>query len=152
VQVISPYAIQSHGAGDHTIYTAASIDRTIEQILGLTPMTEFDRVASPMRTAFTNTPVNIAPYTVIPPTISLNTFPTNTASKSSIGKLKTAWIHASNEMFRGKLNKADSVDENLLNHVIWYSSTDFTRPYPGEKKVLMPSDIKPASGNEEIED
>jgi hypothetical protein len=55
-------------------------------------------------------------------------------------------------MFRGKLNKADSVDENLLNHVIWYSSTDFTRPYPGEKKVLMPSDIKPASGNEEIED
>jgi YVTN family beta-propeller protein len=152
VQVISPYAIQSNGAGDHTIYTAASIDRTIEQILGLTPMTEFDLVASPMRTAFTNTPVNIAPYTVVPPTISLNTFPTNTASKSSIRKLKTAWIHASNEMLRGKLNKADSVDENLLNHVIWYSSTDFTRPYPGEKKVLMPGELKAAGHSEEIED
>jgi YVTN family beta-propeller protein len=152
VQVISPYAIQSQGAGDHTTYTSASIDRTIEQILGLTPMTEFDLVASPMRTAFTNTPVNIAPFTALAPTISLNTFPTNTASRSSIGKLKTAWVHASNAMFRGKINKADSVDENVLNHVIWYSTTGFTRPYPGEKKVLMPSDIKPASRSVEIED
>jgi YVTN family beta-propeller protein len=152
VQVISPYAIQSQGAGDHTTYTSASIDRTIEQILGLTPMTEFDLVASPMRTAFTNTPVNIAPFTALAPTISLNTLPTNTASRSSIGKLKTAWVHASNAMFRGKINKADSVDENVLNHVIWYSTTGFTRPYPGEKKVLMPSDIKPASRSVEIED
>jgi hypothetical protein len=152
VQVISPYAIQSQSVGDHTTYTSASIDRTIEQILGLTPMTEFDLVASPMRTAFTNTPVNIAPFTALAPTISLNTFPTNTASRSSIGKLKTAWVHASNAMFRGKINKADSVDENVLNHVIWYSTTGFTRPYPGEKKVLMPSDIKPASRSQAIED
>jgi YVTN family beta-propeller protein len=152
VQVISPYAIQSQGAGDHTIYTSASIDRTIEQILGLTPMTEFDLVASPMRTAFTNTPVNIAPFTALAPTISLNTFPTNTASKSSISKLKNAWIHASNDMFRGKINKADSVDENVLNHVIWYSTTGFTRPYPGDKKVLMPAELKAAGHSAEIED
>jgi hypothetical protein len=32
VQVISPYAVQSNGVGDHTTYTAASINRTIEQI------------------------------------------------------------------------------------------------------------------------
>ncbi len=152
VQVISPYAIQSQGVGDHTTYTSASIDRTIEQILGLRPMTEFDLVASPMRTAFTNIPVNIAPFTALAPTISLNTFPPNTASKNSIGKLKTAWIHASNEMFQGKINKADSVDENVLNHVIWYSTTGFARPYPGEKKVLMPAELKAAGHSQEIED
>jgi YVTN family beta-propeller protein len=152
VQIISPYAVQSNGAGDHTIYTSASIDRTIEQILGLTPMTEFDLVASPMRTAFVNTPVNIAPYTALAPTIALNTFPSNAASTRATGELKAAWNHASNEMFRAKFNKADAVDENLLNHVIWYSTTGFTRPYPGEKKVLMPSDVKPASRSEEIED
>jgi YVTN family beta-propeller protein len=152
VQIISPYSVQSHGVGDHTTYTSASIDRTIEQILGLTPMTEFDLVASPMRTAFTDTPVNIAPYTALPATISLNTFPANTASKTPKGKLKTAWNHASNKMFRGRLNKADAVDENLLNHAIWYATTDFTRPYPGEKKVLMPGDIKPAGRAEKIED
>ncbi len=152
VQVISPYAVQSNGAGDHTTYTSASIDRTIEQILGLTPMTEFDLVASPMRTAFTDTPVNMAPFTVLPATIALNTFPTNTASTKPTGKLKAAWNRASNKMFRGKLNQADAVDENLLNHAIWYATTDFTRPYPGEKKVLMPGDIKPAGRSEKIED
>jgi len=153
VQIISPYAVQSNGAGDHTIYTSASIDRTIEQILGLTPMTEFDLVASPMRTAFVNTPVNIAPYTVLPPTIALNTFPTASAdSKSATDKLKAAWNQASNEIFKAKFDKADAVDETFLNHVIWYSTTGFTRPYPGEKTVLMPSDLKAASRSAEIED
>jgi YVTN family beta-propeller protein len=161
VQIISPYAVQSNGAGDHTTYTSASIDRTIEQILGLTPMTEFDLVASPMRTAFVNTPVNIAPFTALPPTIALNTFPTASAdSKSATGKtsassvesLKTAWNQASNEIFKAKFDKADAVDESFLNHVIWYSTTGFTRPYPGEKMVLMPSDVKAAGRSEEIED
>jgi YVTN family beta-propeller protein len=161
VQIISPYAVQSNGAGDHTIYTSASMDRTIEQILGLTPMTEFDLVASPMRTAFVNTPVNIAPFTFLPPTIALNTFPTASAdSKSATGKtsagsvatLKTAWNQASNEIFKAKFDKADAVDENFLNHVIWYSTTGFTRPYPGEKTVLMPSELKAAGRSAEIED
>jgi YVTN family beta-propeller protein len=153
VQIISPYAVQSNGAGDHTIYTSASIDRTIEQILGLTPMTELDLVASPMRTAFVNTPVNIAPFTALPPTIALNTFPTASAdSKSATGKLKAAWNQASNEMFKAKFDKADAVNENFLNHVIWYSTTGFARPYPGEKTVLMPSDLKAAGRSAEIED
>jgi YVTN family beta-propeller protein len=154
VQIISPYAVQSNGAGDHTTYTSASIDRTIEQILGLTPMTEFDLVASPMRTAFVNTPVNIAPYTAVPATIALNTFPAPSSadSKSATGKLKAAWNQASNEMFRAKFDKADAVNENFLNHVIWYSTTGFTRPYPGEKAVLMPSAVKAAGRSEEIED
>jgi YVTN family beta-propeller protein len=153
VQIISPYAVQSNGAGDHTIYTSASIDRTIEQILGLTPMTEFDLVASPMRTAFVNTPVNIAPFTALPATIALNTFPSASAdSKSATGKLKAAWNQASNEIFKAKFDKADAVDESFLNHVIWYSTTGFTRPYPGEKTVLMPSDLKAAGRSAEIED
>jgi len=152
VEVISPYAVQSNGVGDHTTYTAVSIDRTIEQILGLIPMSQFDLVASPMRTAFTNTPANIAPYTALPEVIALNTFPTTTASTTPTGLLKAAWNKASDEMFRGKIGQADSVDENLLNHVIWYSTTDFVRPYPGETKVLMPDEIKPAGETEGIED
>jgi hypothetical protein len=55
-------------------------------------------------------------------------------------------------MFRGKINKSDSVDETFLNHVIWYSAMDFTRPYPGETKVLMPGDVKQGGRNAEIED
>jgi len=152
VEVISPYAVQSNGVGDHTTYTAVSIDRTIEQILGLIPMSQFDLVASPMGTAFTNTPANIAPFTALPEVIALNTFPTTTASTTPTGLLEAAWNKASDEMFRGKIGKADSVDENLLNHVIWYSTTDFVRPYPGETKVLMPDEVKPTGETEGIED
>jgi hypothetical protein len=126
------------------------------QILYLSPMTEFELVASPMRTAFTNTPANIAPFNALPPTIALNTFPTpspnNADNASPTEKLRIAWNHASNEMFRGKFDKADAVDENLLNHVIWYATTSFVRPYPGETKVLMPGDVRPAGRSEDSED
>ena len=39
---------------------------------------------------------------------------------------------------KNKYDKADAVDPNFLNHVTWYASTGWTRPYPGEIKVLMP--------------
>jgi hypothetical protein len=85
----------------------------------------------------------------LPPTIALNTFPSSdTASTSPTAKIRVAWNHASNEMFRGKFDKADAVGENFLNHVIWYATTSFTRPYPGETKVLMPGDVRSAGRNE----
>jgi hypothetical protein len=31
---------------------------------------------------------------------------------------------------KGKYDKADAVDPNFLNHVTWYSATDWKRPYP----------------------
>ena len=51
--IVSPYAVQN-GPTDHTYYTQVNMTRTIEQILGLPPMNQFDLVASPMRTAFIN--------------------------------------------------------------------------------------------------
>ena len=62
--VISPYVNQQvnqdgTGAGvteDSTFYTQVNMTRTIEQILGLKPMNQFDLVASPMRTLFIDNP------------------------------------------------------------------------------------------------
>jgi hypothetical protein len=51
--IVSPYAVQ-YGATDHTYYTQVNMTRTMEQILGLTPMNQFDLIALPMRTVFTN--------------------------------------------------------------------------------------------------
>jgi hypothetical protein len=39
---------------------------------------------------------------------------------------------------KNKYDKADAVDPNFLNHVIWYSATAWARPYPGERNVEMP--------------
>jgi hypothetical protein len=42
-------------------------------------------------------------------------------------------------MMKNKYNKPDSVDTKFLNHVIWYSATDWKRPYPGDSELLMPA-------------
>ena len=49
--VISPYVKRK--ALDSTMYTTASMVRTMELILGLPPMTQFDELATPMYNAFT---------------------------------------------------------------------------------------------------
>ena len=48
---------------------------------------------------------------------------------------------------KDKVNKADAADPNFLNHVTWYSATDWKRPYPGEKKLLRPEPFVRAARN-----
>src|SRR5262249_27015463 len=64
-QVISPYT--QTGKVDSTFYSQVSVLRTIEQIVGIAPMTQFDAAATPMLNSFTNTP-NMATYTALKPT------------------------------------------------------------------------------------
>jgi hypothetical protein len=52
--------------------------------------------------------------------------------------LQKAWLRATAEVMKGKYDKADAVDPNFLNHVTWYSATDWKRPYPRENKVEIP--------------
>ena len=142
VYIISPYtaAPQAPGQGKaiHTTYTAENINRTIENILGTQPLTQFDLVASPMFDAFQNTP-DLTPYDVRPAVIPLDNGPGLKGDKDvAETPMQKAWLKATAEVMKGKQDKADSVDPNFLNHVIWYSSTSWSRPYPGESKVLMP--------------
>jgi acid phosphatase len=64
-QVISPYT--QTGNVDSTFYSQVSVLRTIEQIVGIAPMTQFDAAATPMLNSFTDTP-NMTAYTAIVPT------------------------------------------------------------------------------------
>jgi hypothetical protein len=83
--VISPYAIQN-GPAINTFYTQVNMTRTIEQILGLTPMNQFDLWASPMRTVFTNEPPadNFLPWTHVLNGILLNTGVSQTPTQTAI--------------------------------------------------------------------
>src|SRR6185437_1383005 len=56
---ISPY-IKKHSV-DSTMYSTSSMLRTMELILGLEPMSQFDAAARPMANAFTATPA-FTPY------------------------------------------------------------------------------------------
>jgi hypothetical protein len=55
-----------------------------------------------------------------------------------LSPLQKAWIEASDEMMKDKVTKADVADKNFLNHAIWYSATDWKRPYPGETEIMWP--------------
>jgi hypothetical protein len=142
VYVISPYAAAPQAAGQgkpiHTTYTAENINRTIENILGMQPLTQFDLVASPMFDAFQNTP-DLTPFDHLPAVIALDEGPDLPHKDGvSYSPLQKAWLKATAEVMKNKYDKADAVDPNFLNHIVWYSATGWTRPYPGEPKVEMP--------------
>jgi YVTN family beta-propeller protein len=177
--VISPYVNQKvnmdgTGAGvieDSTFYTQVNMTRTIEQILGLPPMNQFDLVASPMKTLFTDEPPaknfqpwkhvpNGVPLTygvtgyVAPSDISLNTpspalkqFASSPAAKA----LQAAWQKKKAQIFAGKYHMPDSEDANTVSHYDWYDATGYSVPFPGEKKVRRPSDFK-TKANAKTED
>jgi DNA-binding beta-propeller fold protein YncE len=150
--VISPY-VDQNGPTDHTFYTQVNMTRTIEQILGITPMNQFDLWASQMRTIFTDNPPqeNFQPWTHVPAEYSL-TSGTNCSSLASakttqpkespkVAAMRAAWLQAKLQIFAGKQHKPDSEDPNTVAHYNWYEATGFTRPFPGEKAVRPPSDF-----------
>jgi YVTN family beta-propeller protein len=139
--IVSPYVWQD-GRVDHTFYTQVNMTRTIEQILGLKPLNQNDLVASPMATAFvTGTPPqgNFAPFSYVSETIALNKgVPASTAA---LRPVEREWLKARKQIFAGKFQKPDSEDSDVVGHMNWYFATNFSKPYPGERKVRMPKDF-----------
>jgi YVTN family beta-propeller protein len=145
--IVSPYTVQ-YGATDHTYYTQVNMTRTMEQILGLPPMNQFDLIASPMATDFVKgTPPaeNFLPWTHVPNQIPLDQGVTASTDKPTdspkVRALRQAWLQKKAQITAGKMTKPDSEDPDTVNHFDWYMSTGFMVPYPGEKTVRPPSDF-----------
>jgi YVTN family beta-propeller protein len=174
--VISPYVSQKvnpdgTGAGvteDSVFYTQVNMVRTIEQILGLTPMNQYDLVASPMREIFVDNPPkdNFRPWKYVSNAIPL--FQGNTQSPSqtaipgastwvvaqtilnesrAVKALRAGWMKKKAQIFAGRYHTPDSEDIDTVNHLIWYEATGFTRPFPGESKVRPASDFNNSAPN-----
>ena len=149
VYVISPYTVAPQAPGQgraiHTTYTAENINRTIENILGANPLTQFDLVASPMFDAFQDM-ADLTPYDCLPATLPLDQGPELQAgTTTSYTPVEKEWLKATAKVMKGKYDKADAVDPNFLNHVTWYATTGWNRPYPGEDKVLAPGPLVKAA-------
>jgi len=110
--------------------------RTIEELLGLPPMNQHDKLVAPMFDVFTDSP-DPAPYTFIANQIPLDTL--NTAAST---KLQKAWQKEVARYFpKGPNQVADIANPNLLNHAIWYANSNYSKPFPGETKVLFPNEV-----------
>ena len=101
--VISPYI--KRNTVDHTMYSTTSILRTMELILGLPPMSQYDAAATPLYRSFTATP-DTAAFTAASPGVDIDA--RNTAMSPS------ALLSA-----RFDLTRADAVPDALLNEVLW---------------------------------
>ena len=129
---ISPWA-KHGGYVDHSYYTQVDALRTIEQILGLPPMNQMDLAATPMRSLFTDK-ADLTPYTALLPTLVAARVP----DLAQLTGLRREWALVSMRM---DFTREDRVDSDLMNHAVWYASTDFTKPYPGDSRVLHPAEV-----------
>jgi len=101
--VIGPYI--KHATVDHTLYSTTAMLRTMELILGLPPMSQYDAAATPLFNSFTPIPDSTA-YNAVPAGVSIDT--RNTA-------LTPSAILSS----RFDLSRADAVPDAQLNEVLW---------------------------------
>jgi YVTN family beta-propeller protein len=119
--VISPYT--RRGVVDSTMYSTASMLRTMELILGLKPMSQFDAVALPMHRSFTNKP-DLRPYTARPANVDLQ-------QRNPV----TAWgADLSRKM---DFTREDAADDLLLNEVVWRSVRGAHSPMPAPKRAAF---------------
>ena len=119
--VASPFA--KRGETVSTQYNTTSILRTIEQILGLPPMNQFDASATPMFDCFADTP-NLEPFVALPVTVPLDQM--NPDPKAIHDPATKAAAVASAAMNFAEIDKAP---EDLLNRVLWRAMKG-DEPYP----------------------
>ena len=118
---ISPYT--KRGEVISTQYNQNSILRTIELILGLSPMSQFDLVATPMVDCFTGKP-NFTSYTALPNQIPLDQM------NPRLSSLKGKQLHWAKKSMDMSFEEVDKADDDELNKIIWYSVKGYDVPYP----------------------
>ncbi len=112
--VISPYCKRHYV--DNTMYSTASMLRTIELILGMPPMSQYDASATPMYNSFTNTPDD-AEYTVAQPMIDIDARnPLGAFGQRRVDKMDFA--------------VEDAVPPRLFNEILWKSIKGTDMPAP----------------------
>lgn len=118
---ISPYTRRGEVISNH--YNQNSILRTIELILGLPPMTQFDMAANSMEDCFTSE-ADFTPYTALPNRIPLDQM------NASLGMLKGKQLFYAKKSMEMPLDDVDEADEDLFNRIIWHSVKGYDTPYP----------------------
>jgi len=137
----SPYA-RHGGVVDHSYYTQVNALRTIEQILGLPPMNQMDLAATPLRSAFTDTP-DLTPFQTLPAQVPIPGTPgAANPPLSALSGLAREWAQAS---AAEDFSRPDAANPELLNRAVWYSTRGFGTPYPGDGRVLHPAEVGPVN-------
>ena len=122
--VISPYA--RRGALDSTLYTTSGVLRTIELILGLEPMSQYDAAATPMYGAFQAKPV-------------LTAF-TKREARVPLDEMNTPNAPGAAASLAMNMEEADQAPDLELNEIIWKAvrGKDAVMPPPVRAAFIRP--------------
>jgi YVTN family beta-propeller protein len=109
--VISPYV--KRGIVDSTLYSTSSMIRSMELLLGLPPMSQYDAAAMPLYNSFSATP-EVTPFNVIKPLIDVNAkntkkdYGSKASSHMNFKEVDRAPMHALNEILWKSIKGPDS--------------------------------------------
>lgn len=105
------------------MYSTSSMLRTMELILGLKPMSQFDAAALPMFNSFQAKP-DLTPYTKLDANVNL---------KAINGV--AAW--GQEESDKMAFDEADDADDLALNEIIWRSVKGANSPMPAPVRAAF---------------
>ena len=129
---VSPYT--KRGAVVSTQYNTTSILRTIEQILGLPPMNQFDATATPLFDCFTETP-DFRPFEAAPNNVPLDEMNPPPEQIADALLRRDAVVSA-----RLNFRQIDACPEDVLNRILWRAVKGSAAPYPAWAVTLVPDD------------
>jgi hypothetical protein len=118
VFIAGPYV--KRNAVIHNMYSTSGVLRTIELILGLPPMSQYDAAAMPMYECFTNKP-DFSPYVVKP-------------AQVDIEQRNMAVNESSKRSDKFNFAKEDAIPDLDLNEVIWKSVKGESSVMPAPKR------------------
>lgn len=108
---------------DHTMYSTSSMLRTIELILGLEPMSQYDAAAEPMWRCFT-AQANSTPFFSKPLQVDIN-------EKNSV---ESVWQRTSEQF---DFSKEDRAPDRLFTEVIWKAVKGENAIVPAPKRAAF---------------
>ena len=108
---------------DHTAYSTSGVLRTIELILGIPPMSQYDAAATPLWRCFNSIP-DATVFTSLPANIDLNdkNIANNKLSKKS-------------ETFN--FAKEDAINDDEFNEVLWKGIKGMNREVPAPRRAAF---------------
>jgi YVTN family beta-propeller protein len=121
--VVSPYT--KRGQVVSKFYNQTSVLHTMELMLGLPPMNQFDAMAPAMRECFTET-ADLRPYKGLPNKVPLDQM------NPKKGDLKGAAEEQARLSEGLDLSEPDRADEDVLNRILWHAMRGVDVRYPAE--------------------
>ncbi|HWK05501.1 MAG TPA: beta-propeller fold lactonase family protein [Puia sp.] len=112
-----------HHFVDHTMYSTSSVLRTIELILGIGPMSQYDAAATPLWRCFSTT-ADLTPFNALPANIDLM-------------EKNMAWNELAKKSAGLDFAREDRIPENLFNEILWKGIRGMNATVPAPSRAAF---------------